>query len=148
VNLTNDRWFIGHESGRPREGPHHGALEQLAGPWVRNLARVGIGQLLLNVEPVAFAPDVRPELKSCADRLELAAARARNASSSRRPTNSGVQIVGSVRQHRLDGSPSITGEFLSHGSSPRFGNLNHGCLAESIVPSPILMVARKAEFTK
>lgn len=35
-----------------------------------------------------------------------------------------------VRQHRLDGSPFIIGEFVAHVSSPQFGNLNHGGLAE------------------
>src|SRR5215831_713492 len=36
-----------------------------------------------------------------------------------------------VRQHRLDGSPFIIGEFVAHDSSPQFGSLNHGSLAES-----------------
>jgi hypothetical protein len=30
-----------------------------------------------------------------------------------------------VRQHRLDGSPFIIGEFVAHDSSPQFGSLNH-----------------------
>jgi len=30
-----------------------------------------------------------------------------------------------VRQHRLDGSPLIVGEFVAHDSRLRFGSLNH-----------------------
>ena len=36
-----------------------------------------------------------------------------------------------IRQHGLDGSPFTIREFVAHGSSPQFGSLNHGGLAES-----------------
>jgi hypothetical protein len=34
-----------------------------------------------------------------------------------------------VRQHGIDGNPSIIGEFVAHDSSPQFGSLNQRGLA-------------------
>lgn len=47
-----------------------------------------------------------------------------------------------VRQHGLYGNPFIIGKFVALDSSSRFGSLNHGSLADSNAPSPILLVRR------
>ena len=47
-----------------------------------------------------------------------------------------------VRQHGLYGSPFTIREFVAHDSSPQFASLNHGSLAESNAPRPVLLVRR------
>ena len=39
-----------------------------------------------------------------------------------------------VRQHRLDSSPLVVGEFVAHDSRHRFGGLNHGLPASLNIP--------------